>query len=296
MKKLFIFSVVTTVTSLLLSWIAAEVAGLNKEHSYPKSVYLAYTQHQGHRYEIEKTETYAVDQIDELQIDSFAINVKLVKSTTGALEVKLRGFVPDLKETFTHENTGRIAKLKTKEFSGLKTKLTFDFSFKTDSEGELTVGVPAGIRILKIKTSSGDIMLSGLTLNRLMTQTFSGGTSLTNSTVSEYVHSSASGGLTIGQSSVNLIEGKTYSGNMNLALATNSPTLILDTASGDVNLQFRDTPDLDVNFVTSSGNFKLDPDFGKLADWKKEASVRIGSGKSRVRLKTYSGDFKIGKI
>lgn len=290
MKKIFLLVSVFTLVCFALSMLFATMGGL--QGPFPKSLYLAYAEQKGTRYEIDTKEKYALQGADEVEIEVLSVNVKVERADGPDVEAELRGHFPDVKQALTHEQNRAVLKLKTFEYDFSKPKFTFRLNF-SDAEGGLTVKIPAGVKKLTIKSRAGDIKLNAQKLELLALDTMSGDVKLSASEIREVRLKSLSGDVLL-DSATQAVEAKSSSGDLTIKMKNAAPVLNVETMSGNVELALPANPNLDLQFHSLSGELKLAPELGSLGEDQK--NLKLGAGKGRASLKTMSGDVSVVRL
>ncbi|WP_026885162.1 DUF4097 family beta strand repeat-containing protein [Clostridium beijerinckii] len=183
-------------------------------------------------------------------------------------------------------------------------KLTFSTRYDTPSDASISVSIPYKFkdrRILKIITSSGDINISGLSLNTLNLSSASGSIVLSDSflnylglnsssgninfnnieTSTETKLSSSSGNI-IGSGNLGSIIGNISSGDINLRIINYLNNISLSSHSGSINLSIPEGSGYKINYETNSGSLN-----------SPNNQLSSGDESSLINITTVSGDLNI---
>ena len=140
--------------------------------------------------------------------------------------------------------------------------------------GELSLNAPKAKKA-ELSSVSGDVQVAGVR-ERLQVET-------------------VSGDVRVARATLNALDLKSVSGDFNAALGLGAaPQVNVETMSGYIVLELAATPDAELGMRTFSG--ELQSEFGPaIPEDKRRYETRLGSGKGRIELNSFSGDITLRK-
>lgn len=257
-----------------------------------------YVKDSGKTLHVEVERKFPRKEIKEIEIITVDSNVQLNVTDSDELVVNSSGDYPiDSAQNESilesHIDNGKLI-LKMDHIEGALNFSLSGINLNVNSGGKMSLTIPKGLVQVTVKTVSGDISLNDLAINTLDVNTVSGDVIGEKSNSEKLRIKTTSGDLTWNGEILDL-EGKSVSGDIDLELTNNEPKIEAKTVSGDVSVNFDKTPGIEVKFVTTSGDVDIAAEFKKTSSGDEDSTVKIGSGKGLVAVKTISGNLKLIK-
>ncbi len=291
--KLFLI----TLTCFLLSYASSVLGNLNSEKSFPHSLFTQYTRTIGSSQSVEIEKNIESSEITEIEIQSTQTDIEIRAENVKQISIGLKGHYiskinhPESALQVTADGSKLYIKTNENEFD----ESAFFHISSNETDGKMIVVAPLNIKKVKIKTVSGDVIANNLKLSSLWVESVSGDTLLSQNSLDELQFKSVSGGLA-GSGAFLQVQAKSVSGGIKLTFSNNNPVIDFKSTSGDIQTFFSAQPDLNIQFSTISGDFELDPNFGKEQTRNSKIQLVLGNGLGKVSVKTISGDFKVGRV
>lgn len=251
-----------------------------------------------------------LDTIEEKQLANFneieilAPNTDIELSTSPDAMLHLKHPAGGTVEKFV-ENNGKKIKFDLEKYSVDTEKFATLRLFDQDHLihlGSRSFGVkfqiPKNIKIVRIKTNSGDVKINNITGELLKFESTSGEVKLSEANFNVLDISTISGDIKYrGASKSSQIQS--ISGAVKISFTELDPSALIKTTSGDVKITFDSEPDVKVDFETISGAMSLESENEKIKanEESRNGSVKkayvLGQGKGYLKVKTVSGEFKL---
>jgi hypothetical protein len=248
-----------------------------------------------------------VQNLDEIELASANSSIEIEASDDAGLHVEYPGMEKPpvqekiegkkIKYDFTHYFEGSENKMVVRLFKGHG----FIHIGDVDS-GKIIVKIPKNIKKIKGHTISGDFRITTVNAATLRFDSTSGDLRVKNSNLSKVEATSMSGDLRV-QGYVQNADLKTESGDVKIQSENRSPVMTVNTASGEVNVDFLETPEVKITFDTASGEMSMDADGhsksgaknkkDEAAEIKKHNVYTIGKGTGVLKIRTASGDARV---
>ena len=169
-----------------------------------------------------------------------------------------------------------------------------DFTFADEARhGLLQIAIPASILSLAVKTNQGKLTgARELSLQVLKLETRSGAIDLPAIVAEQIYFKTSSGEVGISGTYKELV-GNSLSGEISLQSEKPDPKIEITSGSGDIELNFSQTPSVRIDFVTKSGSLKVDSSAGKEIMATQSLRDILGSGSGVVRWTTESSHCSI---
>jgi DUF4097 and DUF4098 domain-containing protein YvlB len=288
MKSIIIKLLVFTLACFFISTIAAKVGGINYPHNYPQSLMDKYAGVMKEGTESSFQAALPSDGIEELEIQTTSTDLKLENDLH--ITANLKGSFPGTAiEAFSSEVQGKKLIIRINE-------TTSGLTFNMGGGRQLSLKVPSTITNVMFKTVSGDADIQEFHLKSLDAETTSGDVKIEKADVGNLVVKTVSGDLHCHECRLDSFQGRSVSGDIYLKLLKADSRLEANTTSGNVEVQFAQKPSARLMFSSVSGDFVLEPEFGKSIEDDHQVDMKIGSGKGLIAAKTVSGDLKVGKF
>ncbi|NRY60574.1 DUF4097 family beta strand repeat-containing protein [Clostridium beijerinckii] len=184
-------------------------------------------------------------------------------------------------------------------------RLTFNTRYDTPSDASISVSIPYDFKdksTLKITTSSGDINISGLSLNTLNLSSTSGSIAISDSFLNYLGLNSSSGNINfnnieastetklasssgdiIGNGNLGSINGNTLSGDINLRMINSLNNMSLSSHSGSIHLSIPKGSGYKINYETKSGSLNSPND--KLSSGDESSLINITTESGNLNIK-----------
>lgn len=260
------------------------------------------------------------DKITSIDINAKHADTKILPSSDNNFKVELYK-EGRLLEKLSHMLTAY------QEESVFYVKVLPIFPYKSFGNYELTIHVPNNLKNINLGTSSGDIYINNLDVDKLNIQSASGDINLhtihTNELSLEVASSdvdinkligdlsirSASGDVQIDHTSGDNFSFKNASGDLNIQ--ANYKRILLNNVSGDVNAEFKTVEQMNVSTTSGDINVRIDNDDnlsiethslsgdcdvylkGKEVITHRNQSVVLGEPTTQIKLNTVSGDIHL---
>jgi hypothetical protein len=293
LAKLATYVFIGTAACFLLSFASAEIGHLNGERSFPRSLEKAYARASRQSEPVTINKTISAANVAEVEVRTTNTDVDLEESVEDQIAIELKGEYP--KPDSLLKITGEGGKVIITVENHENDHSFFNFEFDS-GEGHMRVKVPKSIHAVALKTVSGDVEIEAMNLERLNVESVSGDLSIGSTDIANMKIKTVSGDIEA-DGKIKTFTGHSISGDLHLELENNSPTGEFKSTSGDLDLNFKDKPDMQVQFATISGDLTVAPDFGggEVSGGRK-VSLSLGSGLGQLSAKTISGDVRLGKI
>lgn len=260
------------------------------------------------------------DKITTLDINAKHADTKILPSSDNSFKVELYK-EGKLLEKLSHMLTAY------QEESVFYVKVLPIFPYKSFGNYELTLHVPNNLENIHLGTSSGDVYINNLDVDKLNIQSASGDINLhtihtkelslevassdvdINKLVGDLEIKSASGDVQIDHSSGDNFSFKNASGDLNIQ--ANYKRILLNNVSGDVNAEFTTVENMNVSTTSGDINIRIDNNDnlsiethnlsgdcdvylkGKEVITQRNQSITIGEPSTQIKLNTVSGDIHL---
>jgi len=260
------------------------------------------------------------DKITTLDINAKHADTKILPSSDNSFKVELYK-EGKLLEKLSHMLTAY------QEESVFYVKVLPIFPYKSFGNYELTIHVPNNLENIHLGTSSGDVYINNLDVDKLNIQSASGDINLhtihtkelslevassdvdINKFVGDLEIKSASGDVQIDHASGDNFSFKNASGDLNIQ--ANYKRILLNNVSGDVNAEFTTVDHMNVSTTSGDINIRIDNNDnlsiethslsgdcdvylkGKEVITQRNQSVTIGEPSTQIKLNTVSGDIHL---
>lgn len=184
---------------------------------------------------------------------------------------------------------------KQKSFSFGPTTITFRNIFNTGARNEnieLIARVPKTLAEVKLETSSGNIEINRLALQKVKSVTASGDLKVSEAVLEKLEVTTASGDITLEGSTVERQEVTTASGDIRIS-GSKSCSTKLETASGDISCGKMVSEKIDA--ATASGDIDLKADAGEyhLVTVSGDVALNTEAAPEKIDAFTVSGDIAL---
>ncbi len=156
---------------------------------------------------------------------------------------------------------------------------------------KLTFRIPKNIKKIKARSETGDLKIDSINAAQVKFESTSGSMKIRRMNLSKLEASTTSGDLRF-QGYTQNADLKTISGEVKVHSENKSPTMVLATTSGDVNVDFEEEPNVKFSYETTSGELTLKAD-SDLKEIKRKDMVKLGPAEGDVKVKTVSGDIRV---
>ena len=305
MKNVTVKVIIATCACFLLALGFGKMAEKSGSKDYWDQVSEVYSMKNGKKFS-SSTVAGRLDSsgLTEIQINSRSSDIKIEKSDDDQIEFIYKGFLSDSKIVLDEKSSYKIEgnrvvfdfdhiyQNKINEEANWANFFKFNIDFGSDG---LVLRIPKSIKNLRIDSVSSGIKITDISLDELDIKTISGDLRLKNSNVKKISHESVSGDLKI-DGDIRQIKSKTISGNLRLESVSLTPEIKFSTTSGDLKASFKSTPDLNIDFNTTSGELNFDRQFTQLKVDGSVKAFRLGKGISHLEVSSVSGNIDILKI
>lgn len=290
LKNFTVRAALATAACFLISYCSAGLANLPRENGHVNSLFKAYSQNKDVAQLTEVTKNIPVDDTIELDIRLVKSDVKFVKALNQDIVLNLKGFY-DSKGAEVIQTSQEGGRLVVALDHGQSEQAFFHMDFQLDEE--LTVGLPAQIKKVIVKTVSGDVVYAGIILDELLIGTVSGDVRLKAEALKNLTVKTVSGSVQL-EGPIQDINLQTVSSDVHFLAAANQVFKAdMKSTSGDIKLFFDKKPDLSVDFMSISGDLNVAHSFDKIANESRTISFKWGQGLSHLEARTTSGDVSI---
>lgn len=260
------------------------------------------------------------DKITSIDINAKHADTKVLPSSDNSFKVEL------YKEGRLLEKLSHMLTTYQEE-SVLYVKVLPIFPYKSFGNYELTIHVPNNLNIIHLGTSSGDIYINNLDVDKLKIQSASGDINLhtihtkelslevassdvdINKLIGDLSITSASGDVQIDHANGDNFSFKNASGDLNIQ--ANYKRILLNNVSGDMNAEFKTVEQMNVSTTSGDINVRIDNDDnlsiethslsgdcdvylkGKEVITHRNQSVVLGEPTTQIKLNTVSGDIHL---
>jgi DUF4097 and DUF4098 domain-containing protein YvlB len=279
MKSLFLKLLAGTAGCFALSFLFATIGGLSM--MAPLVMLKLYKSDFANAKTVTFEKTFEEKGIETLTVKTSAIDVELLPSTSGKLEVTFRGNVSKGGNIVEAGVKGKDATVTTQESGG------FTISFNSTSDG-LKIYLPPSIKTVKVESSSGDIETEGrLHELKLFQANSSSGDIELEHVDAETVRAEASSGDISLKGKLREVNAQTSSGDIEVENSFADAKMNLHSSSGDVEVQTAHQAKAKLALGTLSGSLRVD---GVSHDQKNFA---FNGGRGLIEAKTMSGDISV---
>lgn len=296
-SKLILKLAAVTVISFALSFAFARLAGVGPGDGYSQLA-LRYAQALRPTTLVQVRKQYPIEGIRELRVDLISTDLEINLTDEPQITADLEGHFPvpeaEPERALKSKVAGQILHLKTEEQGEDESDESLGWLRLDLENGEriLRLSVPRSVEGLVIKTVSGDFRVENAKLKKVDVQTVSGDLLLEGLDSESIDLKTVSGDLRL-TGAVNEIKYATVSGDASLELTRPSPRLQLNTTSGDIRLNFKNDPDLEVSFTSMSGEIRVSDAIPGGGVTGSRATFRLGAGTGRIQAQTISGDLDL---
>lgn len=204
--------------------------------------------------------------VTELDLATVSTDLRIEVSTTPEITLD---YQQDVDRDLVEEIAGSTIRIH-ERVEGRSSLLD---SLDSGPPAEATLRIPATVKRLRLKTTSGDLHLNGPALERLDLETISGDVLITGAVADA--------------------EARTVSGELRFEQKNPAPQMRLSTVSGDVYLTHGRDLDANLDFSSASGEAFFTRPEGGQDHHDRNLDRKIGSGRGNIRIKTVSGDARI---
>lgn len=247
--------------------------------------------------------------VDTVYVDGFCADVTVRRSTNGKLTFNYENhgsFKQTMLFRFNHRHEGNVVYATIEKTS---TKSRFFMSI-TNPSITLEVNVPDGMKVVDIKTLSGDLDVTGFTSDSMTYSTVSGDLNVRNLKSQAIRITTTSGDLNISSLDTPNLEAHTVSGDIkfdsmntsNISLSTTSGDISssslcacnawLKSISGDVRFSILKTDGYSADVASTSGDINLYYNSEIYRDLR-NGNYAFGNSESKITARTVSGDISI---
>ncbi|MBX3022588.1 MAG: DUF4097 family beta strand repeat protein [Bdellovibrionales bacterium] len=221
--------------------------------------------------------------VKEIEVEMSSTDIRITPSSDAQIHVDIHGVVSTQKVDLATKLSG--GKL-TMSLKGERELTANDLK----EEGDMELRIPASIKGLVVKTTSGDIDLVRTILDKVSLNTVSGDAELDDVKIGA-IHWQTVSGDWESDSGISGFEGKSTSGDYEFILRSADPRLKLTSTSGDLKMKFSAAPDLKLDFRTTSGQSKIRT--AQLSQEGKATNAKLGQGKGSLDFSSVSGSMTI---
>ena len=232
------------------------------------------------------------DKITSIDINAKHADTKILPSSDNSFKVELYK-EGRLLEKLSHMLTAY------QEESVFYVKVLPIFPYKSFGNYELTIHVPNNLKNIHLGTSSGDVYINNLDVDKLNIQSASGDINIHTIHTKEL-------SLEVASSDININK---LSGDISIRSA--SGDVEIDNVSGDVNAEFKTVEQMNVSTTSGDINVRIDNDDnlsiethslsgdcdvylkGKEVITNRNQSVLLGEPTTHIKLNTVSGDIHL---
>lgn len=249
---------------------------------------------------------FELKNVKELSLETSSIDIYVREADGNELTVELEGSGAGKADIYgENRGDGQL-------FIEAKQRQRFSVDFNFFANTKLIVYLPESYKNqLSIKTSSGDVTVSGeRNFSSLQIVTSSGDVKKLAGSFDDFHFRSSSGDLAVSKLVVNKatfqtssgdlllkdfqgeLEGSTSSGDARIEYAHANDDVRWNSSSGDLLLQIPE-PSYTMELSTSSGDLVIENQYESLSHTKKHYKATVGEGNKQIIVKTSSGDVVI---
>lgn len=230
------------------------------------------------------------DNVNEIDFNLNSQDIKVVDYDGDDLKIQIKSNTNISNDLYEIESGNRLA---------------FNARYDTPSDASISVSIPYNFKdksTLKITTSSGDINISGLSLNTLNLSSTSGSIALSDSFLNYLGLNNSSGNINfnnieastetklasssgdiIGNGNLGSINGNTLSGDINLRMINSLNNMSLSSHSGSIHLSIPEGSGYKINYETKSGSLNSPND--KLSSGDESSLINITTESGNLNIK-----------
>lgn len=287
---------VITIVAFAGSYVCAQIGRIDSKATYPHMVFNMYSNELSHTQAVNLKKDFNVNHLTEFSIAATTTRIEITPSSDDKLHLQIQGqfqLQNDLPESILEINETQD-KFTCKIVDQIENKVSI-FQFQTaDPSNLLQISVPQNIKVISVKTVSGDINLRLADLQSLELITVSGDNKIDLNSAKDVKVKSVSGDL-VAKGDLAKSDIKTVSGDASLRLRSGGSDLLFNSTSGDLNLELGSALNAKLDFKTVSGDLIIQP---KPENFNSDGMVinqNFGDGLGLLNLKTVSGDIQINQ-
>jgi len=270
----------------------------------------------GGRIEVDQTRSLPLQGVQRIEIDVVSSDVSVIQSTDGAVNAHLTGTVSSSRITAEPEliaaTQGGTASIRVdpKSLNAVmgwyRSNLKLEVAIPSGYRGGLVIhGVSSDVELpsgrtftaLEVTTVSGDVALGAFTADTFRSRTVSGDLEAPAASVKDADLGSTSGEITVGGLTGDLA-ARTVSGDLRLDWRAFSGRIDVSTTSGSVSLGIPAGSGFRLDAGSTSGRITSDHPVtvrgSGSGPGRHSLSGEVGSGSGSVRVRTVSGEIRIG--
>lgn len=230
------------------------------------------------------TETYPIDDLTALELESVTGSITVADSDGDAIEVTADKAAP------TEDALESVTLVSSRNDGHLTLETNHDempFLFGPDPKADLEVTVPSAVRLARAETTDGDVeirnvtgdLVAGTTNGRVDIEGVEGGVSA----------ETTNGGIRVAGVSGD-VDANTTNGDIDVSLTAGGGNLAAESTNGDLAVRAPDSLDATISVSTTNGDISVDGVGNSSPSGDGSLEVTLGDGTRRVRLETTNGD------
>lgn len=235
------------------------------------------------QFEVNQEEFASLDKIDNIDIKSSFIDVKVIEEDRDDVRIKYYGrmrsnILPELIVKNKSDSLSISLDTKANSYSVSNSNVVLEIYVPTTYDNNYS-----------LVTSSADVDMESIKGRNVDITTSSGDIELNNVTGEKINLTSSSGDIDL-EKSIGHVEISTSSGDVDLDVRNNNNEVNIITSSGDVEIEFSSESNYNVIGTTSSGDINKNGILNLVKDDSRNFSLKAGNGENPMNIKTSSGD------
>jgi hypothetical protein len=270
----------------------------------------------GGRIEVDQARSLLLEGVRRIEIDVVSSDVTVIESTDGAVNARLHGTVSSSRSTVEPEliatTQGGTASIRVDHKSlnvvmgWYRSDLKLEVAIPRGYRGGLVIhGVSSDVELpsgwtytaLEVTTVSGDVDLGAFTADTFRNRTVSGDLEAPAASAKSVDLGTTSGRITVGGLTGD-VGARTVSGDLRLDWRAFQGSIDVSTTSGSVSLGIPAGSDFHLDAGSTSGRITSDHPVtvrgSGSGSGRHSLSGDVGSGSGSVRVRTVSGEIRIG--
>lgn len=308
MKKITLYSLLLILICFAIAIGVGITAGKTGFKKFVEAIVEPLGQYVDVTADIKELNGSKISEYSELEIKASRSKIRILASEDEFLHVESAGNKSNILVAVTH---GKVILYNLKDYLNY---LDGHFVLQILSHENIinlsrldnfptTFRVPKSIKMISIKTESGDIKFDSVSFESAKIYSISGQVELHRSTV-ENLNTNLISGYLETEGLIKSGEIKSVSGNIKITNENSSPNLKVTSISGDIKLYFSSEPDVKLEFESVGGLLRLavGPRASKIGqaseteDFRTKKIISLGHGSGQLNLSTVSGSVLIHQI